>query len=138
MRFGVCGPKGARSCLSTIMVAGFALMASHADAAISLAVALKNYYAEYEIVQQCARRSQLTAEDVETADTAIVEIEKYYFGRDKGLNKTRLKRQAVADMNDSFKILARSGESGLRPYCQMSLNELVRKANEIGPAGGTE
>ncbi|MDJ0513521.1 MAG: hypothetical protein QNJ62_08775, partial [Methyloceanibacter sp.] len=113
---------------------GFAVAAS---AAISLSVALKNYYAEYEIVEQCARQAQLTREDVETASTAIDVIEKYYFGRDQGLNKARLKREAVADKNDSFKILERSGESGFRPYCQMSLNELVRKAQEVGePSGG--
>ena len=109
-----------------------------ASAAISLSVALKNYYAEYEIVEQCARQAQLTREDVETASTAIDVIEKYYFGRDKNLNKTRLKRQAVDDKNDSFKILERSGESGFRPYCQMSLNELVRKAREVGEPAGSQ
>lgn len=109
-----------------------------ANAAISLSVALKNYYAEYEIVEQCARQAQLTLEDVETASTAINVIEKYYFGRDKNLNKSRLKRQAVDDKNDSFKILERSGESGFRPYCQMSLNELVRKAREVGEPAGSQ
>ena len=108
-----------------------------ASAAISLSVALKNYYAEYEIVEQCARAAQLTQEDVATAGTAIEAIEQYYFGRDKGLNKASLKRQAVADKNDSFKILERSGESGFRPYCQMSLNELVRKAREVGEPAAT-
>ena len=69
-----------------LLAASAGLMGTQADAAISLAVALKNYYAEYEIVQQCARRSQLTVEDVETAGTAMAAIEKYYFGRDDGLN----------------------------------------------------
>ena len=122
-----------------MVLAGVIAMAVPAWAAISLSVALKNYYAEYEIVEQCARQSQLTQEDVATAGTAIEAIEKHYFGRDNGLNKARLKRQAVADKNDSFKILERSGESGFRPYCQMSLNELVRKAREVGgPAASAQ
>ncbi|ODR98647.1 hypothetical protein AUC68_09635 [Methyloceanibacter methanicus] len=117
-------------------MAGAGLMGTQADAAISLAVALKNYYAEYEIVQQCARQAQLSVEDVETAGAAMAAIEKYYFGRDDGLNKAHLKKQAIADKNDSFKILERSGESGFRPYCQMSMNELLRKAKEVeAPAG---
>jgi len=120
-----------------ILFAGAASFAMPAGAAISLSDALKNYYAEYEIVEQCARQAQLTREDVETASTAIDAIEKYYFDRDQGLDKARLKQKAVAEKNDSFKILERSGESGFRPYCQMSLNELVRKAKEVGkPAGG--
>jgi hypothetical protein len=121
-----------------LLVAGAGFMGTQADAAISLAVALKNYYAEYEIVQQCARRSQLTVEDVETAGTAMAAIEKYYFGRDDGLNKAHLKKQAIADKNYSFKILERSGESGFRPYCQMSLNELLRKATEVGTPASTQ
>ncbi|WP_156137526.1 hypothetical protein [Methyloceanibacter caenitepidi] len=119
---GVCG----------MLLAGAAVLAVPAGAAISLSVALKNYYAEYEIVEQCARHAQLTKEDVDTAGTALVAIEKYYLGRDHDLNTAHLRRQAVADKNDSFKILERSGESGVRPYCQMSLNELVRKAKEVG------
>jgi len=115
-----------------MLLAGAALWGAQADAAISLAVALKNYYAEYEIVQHCAQRAQLTADDVEAARTAMSQIEKYYLGRDESLNKAHLIRQAIADKNDSFKILERSGDTGFRPYCQMSLNELLRKANEVG------
>ena len=117
--------------VSGVVLTGAIALAVPAWAAISLSMSLKNYYAEYEIVEQCARQAQLTKEDVETASTAIAVIEKYYLGRDKGLNKARLKRQAIADKNDSFEILARSGESGFRPYCQMSLNELVRKSREV-------
>lgn len=123
-RFGVLG----------LLVAGTALWGAQAHAAISLAVALKNYYAEYEIVQTCALRSQLSAEDVEAAGTAMSAIEKYYYGRDDSLNKAHLVKQAIADKNDSFKILERSGDTGFRPYCQMSLNELLRKAKEVGTA----
>ena len=118
---------GVLSVVFTSVVVG----AIPAWAAISLSMSLKNYYAEYEIVEQCARQAQLTQEDVETAVTAMAVIEQYYLGRDKGLNKARLKKQAIADKNDSFEILERSGESGFRPYCQMSLNELVRKAREV-------
>lgn len=122
-RFGAC----------LLVLAGLLASAGPSAAAISLSVALKNYYAEYEIVQQCARRSQLTGEDVEAAGAAMTKIEKYYLGRDEKLNKARLKKQATKDKNDSFKILSRSGASGLRPYCQMSLNELLRKAQEVVP-----
>ena len=121
-----------------LVLAGLVLAAVPADAAISLSVALKNYYAEYEIVQQCARRSQLTGEDVETAGAALSKIEKHYFGRDEKLNKKRLQKQAADDKNDSFKILARGGATGLRPYCQMSLNELLRKAQEVAPVDGAQ
>ena len=121
-----------------LVLAGLVLAAVPANAAISLSVALKNYYAEYEIVQQCARRSQLTGEDVETAGAAMSKIEKHYFGRDEKLNKKRLQKQAADDKNDSFKILARSGATGLRPYCQMSLNELLRKAQEVAPVDGAQ
>ena len=89
-----------------LVLAGLVLAAVPADAAISLSVALKNYYAEYEIVQQCARRSQLTGEDVETAGAAMSKIEKHYFGRDEKLNKKRLQKQAADDKNDSFKIFS--------------------------------
>ena len=126
--FGVCG----------MLLASAAVAAAPAGAAISLSVALKNYYAEYEIVEQCARQSQLSQEDVETAGVALVAIEKYYFDRDQDLNKAHLKRQAIAEKNDSFKILERSGESGFRPYCQMSLNELLRKAEEVGQPAKAE
>lgn len=128
MRFGAFG----------LVLAGSIFGASIGEAAISLSVALKNYYAEYEIVQQCERRSQLTGEDVEAAGTAMSKIEKYYLDRDGKLNKARLKKQATKDKNDSFKILARSGASGMRPYCQMSLNELLRKAQEVAPADPAE
>ena len=117
-----------------MLMAGATVLAVPANAAISLAVALKNNYAAYEIVAQCARQAQLTQEDVETAGTAMAAIEAYYLGRDSGLDKAHLKRLAVDDKNDSFKILARSGASGFRPYCQMSLNELLRKAEEVGTA----
>lgn len=121
-----------------MVLAGVACVAAPAGAAISLSMALKNYYAEFEIVEQCARQSQLSKEEVDTAVTALGAIEKYYLGRDHDLNTARLKRLAVADKNDSFKILERSGESGFRPYCQMSLNELLRKAKEVGEPASAE
>lgn len=125
--FGVCG----------MVLAGGIVIAAPAYGAISLAVALKNNYAAYEIVTQCARQAQLTLEDVETAGTAMAAIEAHYLGRDGGLDKARLRRLAIEDKNDSFKILERSGASSFRPYCQMSLNELLRKAQEVGaPEGG--
>lgn len=101
---------------------------------VSLSVSLKNYYAEYEIVLQCRDLAQLTARDADAAETAIATIEAYYFEKDSSLDKDRLLKQAVADKNDSFRIVARSGPSGLRPYCRMSLNELLTKARDVAPS----
>jgi len=108
---------------------------SQAAFAVSLSVSLKNYYAEYEIVLQCKAQAQLSPGDADAAGAAMAKIEAYYLKKDTSLDKDRLLKQAVADKNDSFKIVARSGASGLRPYCRMSLNELLIKAREVDPAG---
>ena len=117
-------------------VAGSVMLMSQAAFGVSLSVSLKNYYAEYEIVLQCRELVQLSAEESGAAGVAMAKIEAYYLERDASLDKERLLKQAVADKNDSFKIVGRSGSSGLRPYCRMSLNELLMKARDVAPEGG--
>ncbi len=122
---------GAVGCVFAAVV----IVTQQAAFGVSLSVSLKNYYAEYEIVRECRDLAQLTAGDADAAETAIAKIEAYYLEKDASLDKDSLVEQAVADKNDSFRIVARSGPSGLRPYCRMSLNELLTKAREVAPAG---
>lgn len=117
------------------LLAGSVLFQSGGALAVSLSAALKNYYAEYEIVLQCQEQAQLTATDADMAKAAIAAIETYYLQKDSSIDKARLLKQAVADKDEGFRIVTRSGKSDLRPYCRMSLNELLSKAEEIGPAG---
>ena len=107
------------------------MVTSHAAFGVSLSVSLKNYYAEYEIVLHCEELAQVSADDADAAEAAIEKIEAYYLKKDSSLDKDRLLQQAVADKNDSIRIVERSGASGLRPYCRMSLNELLIKAKEV-------
>jgi len=48
-----------------------------------------------------------------------------------------LLKAAVADKNEGFRIMARSG-SGLRPYCRQSLHELLTKVEEIAPSAAAQ
>lgn len=113
-------------------LAGCVVLMSGSALAISLSASLKNYYAEYEIVLQCEEGAQLTEANADAAEAAIDKIEDYYLKRDSSLDTDRLIDQAVADKNEGFRIMARSG-GGLRPYCRQSLRELLRKAEEISP-----
>jgi hypothetical protein len=109
------------------------VMMSGSALAVSLSASLKNYYAEYEIVRQCEAQAQLSADDAAAAKAAIAKIEAYYMNKDSSIDKAPLQKAAIADKNEGFRILARSGPSGLRPYCRQSLNELLAKVEEIGP-----
>ncbi|HUU67115.1 MAG TPA: hypothetical protein VMW57_07520 [Methyloceanibacter sp.] len=109
------------------------VMMSGSALAVSLSASLKNYYAEFEIVLQCEEQAQLSEADADAAEAAIEEIEAYYLKKDPSIDKDHLLKQAVADKDEGFRILARSGVSGLRPYCRQSLHELLTKAKEIGP-----
>lgn len=111
-----------------------AMLASGAASAVSLSASLKNYYAEYEVVRQCQSEAQLSADDAEAAKTAIAKIESHYLQKDSSIDKDHLLKQAVADKDEGFRIVARSGVAGLRPYCRMSLKELLEKAEEIDPS----
>lgn len=115
------------------ILAGAVMLTSQAAFGVSLSVSLKNYYAEHQIVLQCQELAQLSADDAAAAGAAIEKIEAYYLKRDDSLDKDRLLKQAVADKNDSFRIVQRSGASGLRPYCRMSLRELLTKARDVDP-----
>ena len=118
------GARGWSLACCVVLVSGSAL-------AVSLSSSLKNYYAEYEIVLQCEEGEQLTEADADAAEAAIDKIEAYYLKRDSSLDTDRLIDQAVADKDEGFRIMARSG-GGLRPYCRQSLRELLSKAREIG------
>jgi hypothetical protein len=116
------------------LLAGLVVLMSQAAFGGNLSASLKNYYAEYEIVLQCQLESQLSAEDTDAAKAAIATIETYYLKRDASIDKEHLLKQAVADKNEGFRIMARSGQSGLRPYCRQSLQDLLVKAGDIGPS----
>ena len=113
------------------LLAGCVMLVSHGALGGNLSASLKNYYAEYEIVLQCEENAQLTEADADAAEDAIDKIEDYYLKRDSSIDTDRLIDQAVADKDEGFRIMARSG-GGLRPYCRQSLRELLGKAEEIG------
>lgn len=106
-----------------------------AYAASNLAVFLKNFYTDYEVVKQCSGQAQLTPSDVETAKTAMAAIEKHYLQRDASLDKGRLQQEAVANKNAGFKMVNTTRKVDLGQYCRVSLNELVGKEREIDGAG---
>ena len=117
------------------LLAGSVMLLPQGLFAGNLATALRNFYAEYEIVLQCQKHAQVAAADVERAKAAIAKIETHYLQRDSSIDKNRLLKQAVADKNEGFKIVTRSAKSDLRPYCRMSLNELLAKGEELDAAG---
>jgi len=121
------GTRGGSLALSLVLMSGAAF-------GMSLSAALKNYYAQFEIVLDCEEQAQLTTAEVDAAEVAINKIETYYLNKDSSIDKEHLLKQAVSDKNEGFRIMARSG-GGLRPYCQTSLSELLAKAKEIGPSG---
>ena len=110
-----------------------AVLASGSAFAVSLSTSLKNYYAEFEIVLDCEVKDHLSTAEVDAAEAAMDKIEDYYLKRDSSLDPDSLLKEAVADKDEGFRIMARSG-GGLRPYCQQSLRALLIKAKEIDPA----
>jgi hypothetical protein len=112
------------------LVAGLAVVSGGALAS-NLSTSLKNFYAEFEVVKQCAEEAQLTAADAELAKAAIAKIETHYLRRDASINKERVLKAAVADKDEGFRIATRGNKSDLRPYCRVSLKELLAKAEEI-------
>jgi hypothetical protein len=113
------------------LVAGFVMVMAQSALASNLSISLKNYYAEYEVVLQCQLDDKLSADDADAAKTAMGKIETYYLKRDSKLNKDRLLKLAIADKNEGFRIMARSGNDGLRAYCRQSLHDLLTKADDI-------
>jgi hypothetical protein len=113
------------------LLAGSVMLMSQGALGVSLSASLKNFYAEYEVVRQCQEQAQLTSDDAAAAKAAIAKIETHYLQRDSSIDKERLLKEAVANKDEGFRIVTRSGKSDLRPYCRMSLKELLAKAEEI-------
>ena len=113
------------------LLAGLVVLVSQVALASNLSISLKNYYAEYEVALQCQLQDQLSAEDTEAAKKAIAKVEAYYLKRDSKIKKDHLLKLAIADKNEGFRIMARSGDDGLRAYCRQSLNDLLSKADDI-------
>lgn len=107
-----------------------ALMSGSAFA-VSLSAALKNYYAEFEIVIECEVQDHLSTAEADAAEAAIDKIEDYYLARDASIDTKTLQKKAAADKDEGFRIMGRSG-GGMKPYCRQSLHELLTKAKEIG------
>ena len=116
------------------LAAGLAMM-SGSVLASNLSTSLKNFYAEYEVVKQCAEQAQLTTADADQAKAAITKIEAHYLQRDASIDKERVLKAAVADKNDGFRIATRNNNNDLRYYCRVSLKELLAKAEEIDSSG---
>lgn len=108
-----------------------ATLMSGAASAVSLSAALKNYYAEFEIVVECEVQDHLSTAEADAAEAAIDKIEDYYLARDASIDTESLQKKAAADKDEGFRIMGRSG-GGLKPYCRQSLHELLTKAKEIG------
>ncbi len=113
------------------LLAGCVVLSAHGVQGASLSVSLKNFYTEYEVVKQCLEQAQLPPDDAETAEAAIAKIEMHYLQRDASLNKDRLLKEAVANKDQGFKMVAATRKVNLRQYCRVSLNELLTKAQEI-------
>jgi hypothetical protein len=122
MRFDACGWSLA---ICVMLASGGAL-------AGNLSGSLKNYYAQFEIVLDCEEQEQVTTAEADAAEAAMDKIESYYLKKDSSIDKESLLDQAVADKDEGFRIMARSG-GGLRPYCRQSLHDLLDKAEQIGP-----
>ena len=123
MRLGVCG----------WILAGCVVLLSQSALGVSLSAALKNYYAEYEIVLDCEEKDEISEADGDLAEAAIGKAGRLYLKREPTINKERLMDLAAADKDEGFRIMARSG-GGLRPYCRQSLRELLIKAKELEPS----
>jgi hypothetical protein len=108
-----------------------AVLLSGSAYAVSLSAALKNYYAEFEIVVECEAQEQISTEDADAAEAAIDRIEAYYLEKDSSIDIETLQKKACDDKDEGFRIMARSG-GGLRPYCRQSLRDLLAKAEEVG------
>lgn len=107
-----------------------AVLLSASAYAVSLSAALKNYYAEFEIIVECEVQEQISTEDADAAEAAIDRIEAHYLKKDSSIDIETLQKKAADDKDEGFRIMARSG-GGLRPYCRQSLRDLLAKAEEV-------
>jgi hypothetical protein len=115
------------------LLAGFVMLIGEGALGMSLSTSLKNFYAEFEVVKQCAEQAQLTTADADLAKAAIAKIEAHYLQRDASFDKDRVLKAAIADKDEGFRIATRNRNSDLRHYCRLSLKELLTKAEEIDP-----
>jgi hypothetical protein len=113
------------------LLVGCVVLVAHGAQGANLSVSLKNFYTEYEVVKQCLDQAQLPPDDAETAKAAMAKIETHYLQRDTSINKDRLLKEAVANKDQGFKMVAATRKVDLRQYCRVSLNELLIKAEEI-------
>ena len=61
-------------------LAGLLSLAAHAGP--GMAVYLRSYYTEYEVILDCSGQDHLTAADAATAKDAMAKIEAYYLQRE--------------------------------------------------------
>ena len=122
--------NGMRRAVGGWLVAGLMMVSGGAQGA-NLSTFLRGFYTEYEVVKQCLEQAQLPPHDAETAKAAIAKIETHYLQRDASLNKDRLLKEAVANKDQGFKMVAATRKVDLKQYCRVSLNELLTKAQEI-------
>lgn len=116
------------ACCATLLSS----LAAHASPQLSMY--LKNYYADYQIVQDCSDKEQLTAADAQTAKDAMAKIEAYYLQRDASIDKARVLKQAASNKNAAYKMMKETNKVDARQFCRASLNDLVSKLQEIDAA----
>jgi hypothetical protein len=117
------------------LLAGFLVLVAQGAFGADLAGWLRNFYAEYLVVEQCQQQAQLSPDSSKLAKGAIAKIEAYYLKRDPHINKEHMMKRAIADKDDGFRIATRNSDSDLRDYCRASLKELLDKADEVAPSG---
>ena len=113
-------------------LAGLLSLSAHAGP--GMAVYLRSYYTEYEVILDCSDQDHLTAADAATAKDAMAKIEAYYLQRDSSINKDKVMKQAVTNKNQAFKMMKETTKVDARQFCRASLNDLVSKVNEIADA----
>jgi hypothetical protein len=110
-------------------LAGLLSLAAHAGP--GMAVYLRSYYTEYEVILDCSNQDHLTAADAATAKDAMAKIEAYYLRRDASINTDKVVKEAVTNKNQAFKMMRETSKVDPRQFCRASLNDLVSKVREI-------
>ncbi len=110
-------------------LAGLLSLAAHSGP--GMAVYLRSYYTEYEVILDCSDHDHLTAADAATAKDAMAKIEAYYLQRDASINKDKVIKEAVTNKNQAFKMMDETNKVDPRQFCRASLNDLVSKVHEI-------
>ncbi len=116
-----------------LLASSIGLLPFGAYAAPGLAVFLKGYYTDYEIVLECSGQEHLTPADADAAKAAIAKIEAHYLSRDPSINKEHLLKQAASNKNAAFKMVQGQSPVEAGRFCKASLNDLVGKLHELEP-----